>query len=212
MFSSAISSNTDDTQIVITFDETLQTNASLDTGAFTITETGEGNQAQSVTAASASGTDVTLTISPGVSNGGTSLTVDYDKGVYVNIIKDDSGNEVANFTGETVTNDSGETTAPSYVSMDVTAGTSTITLNFDENLNESAVPLLGDFDVSMKAPPETLTPNLVTVSGNTVTITVDETILSGKDVRVIYTTGAPPIEDVNGNDSAGFDTGDVPVS
>ncbi len=211
LFSSAISSSTDDTKIIITFDETLQTNATLDTGAFTITETGEGNQAQSVTGASASGTDVTLTISPGVSNGGTSLTVDYDKTALVEIIKDDSGNESANFTGETVTNDSSETTAPSYVSMDVTGGTSTITLNFDENLNAGSTPDLGDFVITMKTPTVTLTQNLVTVSGNTVTITVDETISSGKTVQVVYTTGSPPIEDVNGNDNTGFDTGEVAV-
>ena len=105
------SATVDNSSLVLVYDEQLDPNSVPASGDFSI---GTGGDAQSVTAAGVSGTDVTLTLSPGVASGD-AVTVSYSAGA--NPIQDTAGNDAANLVDESVTNN----TAPPAAGVNVTS-------------------------------------------------------------------------------------------
>ncbi|MXY53787.1 MAG: hypothetical protein F4Y86_14855, partial [Gammaproteobacteria bacterium] len=98
----------DGASLVITFDEDLAAAADLANSAFAVKRTPSGGSEETVSlggSPTTSGATVTLTLVPGVLAGDT-VTVDYDKPTTGtdNTLKDAADNEVASFTGQTVTN------------------------------------------------------------------------------------------------------------
>ena len=89
--------------LVITFNEALDTSSEPAASAFTVKV--DGTAVDAPTGVSISGSKVTLTLATALDAGQTPLTVDYtNPGSSNNPLQDASDNEVATFTGQSVTN------------------------------------------------------------------------------------------------------------
>lgn len=90
-----------------------------------------------------------------------------------------------------------DTTAPSLLTAVVNVNH--LTLTYDENLNESSVPSSANFVVKSDGSPITVT--LVSVTGTTTVLTLQDGVDIGSSVSVSYTASTYPIEDIAGNDA-----------
>ena len=173
-------------KLVITFDEALNETAALRADQFQRTTPGSGNsnvQAQSV---SVSGRTVTATYSRGVSEHGQPVTVSYDKASdATKRLKDLSGNEAPEFSGQTVTN----ATPPAFSSASVNGAALTVT--FNGGLDTASVPAAGAFTVKVGGTAVDLAETSpVAVSGSTVTLTLAKAVLAGDTLTVSYAAPA----------------------
>ncbi len=149
-----------------------------------------------------SGKVVTLTLATAASHGET-VTVSYTPGA--NPIKDTSGNAAAGFTGKGVTNSTPDTTAPTLLPQPLGAAVNgeTLTLTYNENLDESSVPADSAFTVKVDGSEVNLLPTPrtpVAISGAVVTLRLIGGVKHGQKVTVSYT--APDtdlIQDIVGN-------------
>ena len=184
----------DRTKVVITFTEGLAAAANLANGAFTVKRTPQGGTPTAATltgSPSISGATVTLTLTTAILATDTGVTVSYTKPASgtANKLADVNGNEVADFTDETVT--VADTTAPQPQSASVKHAV--ITIVFDEPLDGGSVPAIGQFAVT--ATDNTVLPLAaggVSVAGSTVTLTLAAPRPPGETVmgRVVYTQPA----------------------
>nr|WP_111656736.1 Ig-like domain-containing protein [Isoalcanivorax indicus] len=78
----------------------------------------------------------------------------------------------------------------------------TLTLGFDETLDDASVPAPGDFTVVVDGNPVTVTG--VSVVGSDVILTLENSVSSTADVTVSHTPGTNPIQDLAGNPATGF--------
>lgn len=78
----------------------------------------------------------------------------------------------------------------------------TLTLHFDETLDNTSVPSAGDFTVLVDGDPITVTG--VSVVDDTVVLTLEDGISSNASVTVSYTPGSNPIVDLAGNPADSF--------
>ncbi|MCH8544640.1 MAG: Ig-like domain-containing protein [Alcanivorax sp.] len=78
----------------------------------------------------------------------------------------------------------------------------TLTLHFDETLDNTSVPSAGDFIVMVDGDPATIAS--VAVIDNTVVLTLSSIIASDADATVSYTPGTNPIQDLAGNPADSF--------
>ena len=87
-----------------------------------------------------------------------------------------------------------------------------VTLTYDEALDEGSVPLMGAYTLTSDV---ALTVNMVSISGDTVTLMLSGMVVSGNVVTLAYTAGINPVQDVVGNEAADFTgemvTNDTPV-
>jgi uncharacterized repeat protein (TIGR02059 family) len=89
-------------------------------------------------------------------------------------------------------------TAPVFSSA--TVNNSTLTLTYNEALDETSIPDTGDFSVSVNGDSAIISG--VVVTGSTVVLTLMDPVLFGEVVTVSYTTGAAPTRDVSLNNAA----------
>lgn len=117
---------------------------------------------------------------------------------YVVSAIDGSSNESANSTESSA--EAGlvlDNTAPVLSSSSV--GDDVLVLDYNESLNGSSVPLVGDFTLQVNASPVTITG--VFVSGDKVSLTFTPDVVPGDNVVLNYTAGSNPIEDLAGNNA-----------
>ena len=176
------------------YNETLDTSSVPATGDFGI---GTDGGTQSVTAVGVSGTDVTLTLSPGVASGD-AVTVSYTAGA--GPIQDIAENEAVDLVNAPVTNNTPapDTTPPALSTAEVNG--SSLVLTYNETLDTNSVPANGDFSIGTDGYAQTVT--AVGVSGTDVTLTLSPGVASADTVTVSYTAGADPIQDIAENDAA----------
>ena len=105
-----------------------------------------------------------------------------------------------NFTETYTVTVTGETIAP--VLQSAAARDTTLTLTYNEPLDGDSEPAPGDFTVTVAG--TDTTPTDVAVSGRTVTLTLASAPAGDQDVTVSYVPGTNPIQDLTGNDAAGF--------
>ena len=97
-------------------------------------------------------------------------------------------------------------TAPALESASVNGAT--LTLTYDEALDEDSQPAASAFTV--KGAGEDQTPTEVSVAGMAVTLTLERAASHGDTVTATYTVpSADPIQDPTGNDAAGFEDEEV---
>ena len=96
--------------LTLTFDEDLDTTAAPPASVFTVGGTDATTSVTAVAFTSGDATKLGLTLSPAVEHGDDGITLRYAKGA--NPLKDGEGNEVADFTGQAVTNDTPDPEAP----------------------------------------------------------------------------------------------------
>ena len=102
-----------------------------------------------------------------------------------NKLKDVGENDVASFTDKPVTNITGDTTPPSFVSAVVTGDRMTITCNepLDEN-DPIAIPATSEFTVTVDGQARAVSG--VSVSGNQVDLRLSSAVTQGQTVTVAY--------------------------
>ena len=99
-----------------------------------------------------------------------------------------------------------EITAGTWVSA--TGITTNLVLYFNEALDTSSVPAVGDFETHIgtyrdRRDHEVSSPAAVAVSGNSLTLTLGQ-LQTGKSAYVWYTPGTNPLRDAAGNAAAAF--------
>lgn len=81
-----------------------------------------------------------------------------------------------------------------------TVNSTTIALDYDENLDATSVPATGNFVVNVNASPVTI--NNVSISNDSVLVTLANAVNPGDVVTINYTAGSNPIRDISLNNSA----------
>ncbi|WP_157272917.1 Ig-like domain-containing protein [Paenibacillus daejeonensis] len=117
-------------------------------------------------------------------------------------VRDIAGNNFAGILNEyrwafrTVGSD---TTLPQLTKADMTGGTR-IVLTYNKELNPNVVPAPANFYVTVSNTPRAVTS--VAVQGTTVTLTLQSGVVFGQEVKVSYSKGASPIQDLSRNEAA----------
>ena len=192
------------TALVITFNESLAAAANLANSAFTVKKTpSEGNeQAVSLTGSpSISGAKVTLTLATAVTDTDTGVKVSYTQPTAGtdNRLKDGGGNEVATFTDEAVTNQTPDTTPPTFESATVNGAALSVT--FNQTLDTTSAPAGSNFTVTATPASGTArtingTSAAVSIAGATASLTLASAVAGGETVTVAYTKpGTSPLRD-----------------
>ena len=201
------------TSLVLTFDEALGATTAA-ASAFTVYL--DGN-AVSVSSVAVSGSTVTLTMPNAISSDKV-VTVSYGAPTF-NIetnnaaVQDAVGNDAASFSNAAVTNNSSlgpDRTAPTLASSNaITVSGSQVTVNMNETLLASTLPLASQFAVTING--SVVTPTSLTISGSSVVLTLPSSVPTNTAITVAYTAPTADIslsnsalQDLNGNDAATF--------
>ena len=217
VFQSA-ATNTNGTQIILTYDEALSSTTAAPS-SYSITLNG---MTFSPTAVSISGSTVILTVGTNIVSG-ESVSVSYTaptaSGLTSNSAAQDlSGNDAASLSNTTVTNNSNgqPDVTPPAVSTVTFSGTQ-VTLTLNEPLSSTSA---GTSQYTVFVGNTPVSPTAVTISGQTVVLTVPSSIPAGTIIAVSYTAPLPAasntsnqaLQDVRGNDAASFNTSNQPTS
>ncbi len=182
--------------LVLTYDEDLDGNSTPGASDFTVTVAGSSVTVSNV---SVSGKTVTLTLAAAVEHGNT-VSLSYTIPA-TNPIQDAAGNDAAALSGQAVTNDTPDTTAP--VLDTATVNGTSLVLTYDEDLDEDSVPAASDFTVTVAG--SSVAVSGVEISGKAVTLTLAARAPYGDTVSLSYTVPASnPIQDVDGNNVMGL--------
>lgn len=174
--------------LVLTFNKSLQALASGASTQFIVKLNGSS---QGISQASASGSTLTLSLY-GSGSAMQSVSVSYVPGSAP--LRDQSGNAAAAFTDFYVQNIN-DSTPPQLVSA-VASGTS-VRLNYNEGLLASPAPLKSSFSVVSNGQPVAI--SAVTVTNNTVDITLAQAPSANALIYISYIPGTPGIVDLSGN-------------
>ena len=193
------SATVEGTSLVLTYTEDLDTRSVPLPGAYSVTVAGGANPA--VSSVSVSGSKVTLTLADAVT-AGQSVAVEYTPGS--NPVQDGSGLDALPLTGEDV--DIEDTTPPIPASGEVPATGNKLTLTFNENLDNAAVPPASAFMVTAYGDEVTVQSVGEGTGPDNFILSLASKIKQGQTVTVDYAVPATnPIRDVAGNDALAFD-------
>ena len=206
IFQSATTS-TDGETITLTYDETLDSANEPAAGNFVVEVHGEPRDISTV---NVSGKTVELELRRAI-NTGQPVTVSYTDPTYnvddTNATQDLAGNDAGDLFQREVTNAStiADTTAPKFVRAAMSSDGVTLTLTYDEVLDETNRPATTDFAVTVAG--QSADVSSLDVSGRGVLLTLDSAVTAGQDVKVTYTDptandDANAIQDPAGNDAA----------
>ena len=176
--------------ISITFSGTLKTASALAASAFSFTP------ANTVSAASASGTALNLTLGTAVAEGAT-LAISYSPPASPAVaLEAQDGRGIAAFSLN-LTNETD--TAPVLSSASVNG--STLTLTFDQSLKQTSIPAASAFAATIAGTATSV--SNVAISGRTVTLTLATAASHNNAVTIAYTPPSQnPLTDASDNDVA----------
>ncbi|MCY3569282.1 MAG: SwmB domain-containing protein, partial [Chloroflexi bacterium] len=209
------------TSLVITFHETLGEAANLANSAFTVKK-GSGGTTQTLTGTpTIAGSTVTLTLDTPVTGADTDVKVAYERPASGtdNKLVDRYGNPTPDVGDTNVRNELAESVPPmldSTTMPTLAADGRTLTITFNEPMNESSTPAASAFTV--RATPQggseqtdLATNATVDVDGSTVVLTLARRIAhNDTGMKVAYEKPAlNPLEDANRNALASFGDQDV---
>ena len=208
------SASVDGTTLTVTFSRNLNTGSAPDGSAFSVSATPSAGAARTIpgtgTVALANNT-ATVTLASAVAQGET-VTASYAKPT-ANPLQDPSGNEVAAFSGQDVTNDTPDPapgtppppvtpdpvtpdpntppppptdTTPPSSSDEPAVRRATITIFFDELLAPERVPPVEAFEVVVGGA-DAVHPTAVGIAGREVRLTLAAPVNQGETVAVVYT-------------------------
>ena len=198
------------TALTIAFSRTLDAGSAPAGSAFTVTATPPGGSARTIAGtgtASISGSTVTVTLASAVASGET-VRVAYAR-PSANPLRGSNGQEVSNFTGRTVANNTPTTpSAPPPEGGRVSEGGAKVTLNFADELDAASTPDPADFTVTVAAASDagSTSPTAddhyrvtaVSIVGATVELTISPQIPAGREATVSYTPGTRPLRTAAG--------------
>ena len=184
----------DGSSLILTYDRALNESSVPDPADYSVGTSGAG---QGVTAVGVSGSDVTVTLSPGVAVGDT-VTVDYSPGVTP--LQDLDGDTAAALLLEPVTNTTTDLLEPTL--LDAAVADTSLLLTYDEPLDEGVVPPTGDYSVASTGAAQSVT--AVAVSGRAVTLTLTPGAGVADVLTLTYAPTGAPLQDLAGNPGASF--------
>lgn len=205
------------TQIILTYDESLSSRTAAPSD-YSITLNG---MTFSPTAVSVSGSTVVLTVGTNIVSGesvSVSYTAPTPSGASTNsAVQDLSGNDASSLTNTSVTNNSNgqpDLTPPAVSTVTYSGNQVTLTLNEPLSSTTAAADKFTVF-----AGNDPISPTAVTISGQTVVLTLPSSIPAGSIVAVSYTAPAPAVsnssntalQDIRGNDALSFNTSNQPT-
>ena len=207
----------DGAKLTLAFTEAIDDAASPANGAFTVQKTPPGGSEETVGlrgSPAVEGASVTLSLAKAVRGADTGVKVSYRKSGSDagNRLRDESGNEVAEFSDRPVAN-SADTTPPTLVRGEIegtveTLDGSTVTLHFSEALDEDSVG--GEFLVDVQVGyalwhrEQVRDTGRVEIDGSTVTFRIRTTASAGTVNRLRYnrpTDGTTGLRDLAGNEA-----------
>ena len=205
----SVAMSSDGNTITLTYDEILDSQARPGSASFVVTVEGERRNVSSV---SVNDRQVRLRLASPVTVGQTVSVSYFDPtvGDDGNAIQDRSGNDADTLENEPVPNGSQaqDNRAPRFERAAMSSDGRSITLVYDEVLDDQAGPATSDFTVEVDEESVDLSTNsAITVSGRTVVLSLDSAVQELQDVTVTYTdpTGGDDtnaIQDAAGNDAA----------
>ena len=183
--------------LVLTWDNALDEYSVPAGSAFTVKVGGTAVPLAAVDPVAVAGRTVTLTLESGVRHFDT-VTVSY-VAPSGNPVRDEAGNAVANLADESVVNQTPDDIAPAFVGAAVNGVT--LTLTWNESLDESSVPAGSAFTVEVNGVSASLASgNPVSLSGARVTLTLAVAAVAGDAVKVSYTApSSGRVRDIVGN-------------
>lgn len=187
--------------VTLTFNDTLQTLSSNAREQFIVTSDGYSLGVDSVRS---SGNMVYITVGSEAGNGET-VKVSYYAGSYP--LLSSLGQRISDFSEFNIRN-SKDNVAPVF--QHATGGGTKLVMNYNEGLSESNLPMNSQFSVLVGG-----TPNYVTnvaVSGSSVKLTLQSSLVTGQTVTVSYVPGVKGLADLNGNRAAYVDLQPVTLS
>ena len=206
LFQSAATSS-DGAKIIMTYDEVLNSAKPPAMADFELMVQGERRDVSAVTV---SGKTVELTLGSTVTQEQTVYLTYTDPTAGVddaNAIQDRAGNDAADLNDYLVANESGvlDGTAPGFVRAVISTDGGTITLVYDEVLQDLNQPATSDFAVTVAGQLAGLSP--VDVSGRTVLLYLSSPVTAGLTIKLTYTDPTDgddtnAIQDPAGNDAA----------
>ncbi|XEC95361.1 Ig-like domain-containing protein [Paenibacillus tarimensis] len=114
-------------------------------------------------------------------------------------VRDLSGNPFVGILNEyqwTFRTIGSDSTPPSISTSELTSGTK-IVLTYNETLDQNSVPSAANFYVTINDAARAVT--AVEVSGSTLVLTLQSGVLLGQTVKLSYSKGSSPIQDLSGN-------------
>ncbi|WP_374319622.1 Ig-like domain-containing protein [Aquabacterium sp.] len=171
-----------------------------------------GGTAVEVSGVAVSGSTVTLTLASEVAIGAT-VTLGYTDATSADdtsgVVQDTAGNDLATFTGKTVTNlTPSDSKAPTLSSASVNGDK--LTLTYNEALDASHIPSVSYFTVLVNGDQRTVT--YAAVSGSSLVLTLAKSV-SADDTNITVTYADPSssndtyaVQDSAGNDAAALTT------
>ena len=196
--------------LVITFSEAMNAAGNPASSAFIVSGSSSGTINGSSAAVTIDSAAVTVTLASAVVAGET-VTVDYTANarMFAKRVQDLAGSRLADFSGQAVTNATGDTTKPTFDSATVNG--STLEITFNEDLDTASKPIGSRFAVEATPQGGTArnisgTAAQVSIAGKVVTVTLAEAVEHGESVTASYAVGddANPLRDVAGNNAADF--------
>lgn len=184
-----LSGSIDGNMITLTLDEDLATVSTYAYTQFTVKVDGAS---RTVTQVIGSGNVLFLTYSGAAAKSGQVVTLSYTAGSYP--IRDLSNNALASFSNYSIQNGV-DLKAP--VLQTVTSTGSTVTLNYDEELDSSYVPPASSYYVTVNSGLRSV--SYVRVSNSQVILTLTSAATSSEAVLVSYLGGSPAVQDLAGN-------------
>ena len=187
--------STDGIKIILTYDEILDSVNRPITANFLVEVYDERRDVSSV---SVSGKTVELRLSETITTGQT-VTVTYNDPTAAlddqKAIQDRAGNDAASLIQQDVTNSStvADTRAPRFVRAVMSSDGNSVVLTYDEVLDETNRPATTTFAVVVAGQSAGL--SSVDVNGRAVSVSLNNSVASGADVRLSYT------DPTSGNDS-----------
>ena len=200
------------TALTVTFGEVLDTGSAPAGSAFSVRATpsrsGDAQTIAGTETVAISGATATVTLASAVA-GGETVTVSYAK-PNTNPLQDLSGNDAANFTNQSVTNNTTDTTPPAVTGLSVNGAALTVT--FTEDIDPAHK---GDWRVVVDGVVDTIAAK-GEISANVLTLPLATPVVHGQVVRIIFDGLVARIQDLAGNGMRAWDavrdvTNDTPV-
>ena len=182
----------DGDMIVISYDEPLASGSVPANNDYSFVINGSVNA--NATSVSINNSSVNIVLDTTVINTD-SVTFSYTGGS--NKVKDTAGNVAVNLSNKTVTNDTIADTDPPIL-QDSGIDGDMVTLQFDENIVTSSVPAKSDFNFIINSSTNAIATALA-ISGNTIMITLNTSVISTDLVDFSYSQGTNKIKDISGN-------------
>ncbi len=105
-----------------------------------------------------------------------------------------------------VTENTGDDTTPPVMDS-LSVDTDLLSITYNEDINPSSIPDIADFQLVVDTVESNLT--AVAINGASVELTLESALVGGEDVKLTYTAGANPIQDMFGNNAPNFTGEDV---